>query len=405
MISRPPTKQDINTTTTTLPLPPLLFPVPPGRKLKRTAPKMPSSGTPGNETASLRQRGPHREREGEAAPRQRRPSTTAETVVAAAKQVEAKVETALLILWDELPHWRRDNAFILSGYRQTSNSFRASLASLGYLHNESVNIWTHLLGAAAFIVGGALLHALIAPRYESASDSDVLVFACFFAGAFLCLGMSATYHTLSNHSPEVAMWGNKLDYTGIVFLIVGSYVPALYYGFFCHPSLLTVYLGAVSLHFPISAVLRTWSESLTALQIALLGFGCLVVSWFEHFRTPAWRPYRALMFVGLGLSGVVPIIHALTFYEYGELGERMGLSWVVFQGALYILGAFLYAVRLRSPALLLSGQDTGNGTLTKIVGAVAGAPIPGDFRYLGELPSDIPYFRSSCCCCASVRHD
>ncbi|KXX76775.1 ADIPOR-like receptor IZH2 [Madurella mycetomatis] len=233
---------------------------------------MPSSGTPGNETAPLRQRGPHRERESEAAPRQRRPSTTAKTVVAAAKQVEAKVETALLILWDELPHWRRDNAFILSGYRQTSNSVRASLASLGYLHNESVNIWTHLLGAAAF---------------------------------------------------TVAMWGNKLDYTGIVFLIVGSYVPALYYGFFCHPYLLTVYLGA----------------------IALLGFGCLVVSWFEHFRTPAWRPYRALMFVGLGLSGVVPIIHALTFYEYRELDERMGLSWVVFQGVLYIFGAFLYAVR------------------------------------------------------------
>ncbi|GAB1318716.1 PHO36-regulatory role in lipid and phosphate metabolism [Madurella fahalii] len=284
---------------------------------------MPSPGTPQNETAPLRQRGPRRQREGEPAVRQRRPSTTAETLVAAAKQVEAKVESALLILWDELPHWRRDNAFILSGYRQTSNSFRASLASLWYLHNESVNIWTHLLGAAAFTVGGALLHALIAPRYESASDSDVLVFACFFAGAFLCLGMSATYHTLSNHSPEVAMWGNKLDYTGIVFLIVGSYVPALYYGFSCHPYLLTVYLGA----------------------IALLGSGCLVVSWFEHFRTPAWRPYRALMFVGLGLSGVVPIIHALTFYGYGQLDERMGLNWVILQGALYIFGAFLYAAR------------------------------------------------------------
>lgn len=76
----------------------------------------------------------------------------------------------------------------------------------------------------------------------------------------------------------------------------------------------------------------------------LLGLGCLVVSWFEHFRTPAWRPYRALMFVGLGLSGVVPILHALMFYGYRELDERMGLSWVILQGALYIFGAFLYAV-------------------------------------------------------------
>jgi predicted membrane channel-forming protein YqfA (hemolysin III family) len=62
----------------------------------------------------------------------------------------------------------------------------------------------------------------------------------------VCLGMSATFHTLSNHSDTVAKWGNKLDYTGIVALIVGSYVPALYYGFFCLPNLMTVYLWVVS---------------------------------------------------------------------------------------------------------------------------------------------------------------
>ncbi|KAK4112040.1 HlyIII-domain-containing protein [Canariomyces notabilis] len=278
------------------------------------------SGAVQTEAAHLRHRAPQ---QGTHQQRQRRPSGAAETLVAAAKHVEEKVESALLVLWDELPHWRRDNAFIIRGYRQTSNSVRASLASLSYLHNETVNIWTHLLGAVAFAVVGVLLHALIAPRYESASDSDVLVFACFFVGAFLCLGMSATYHMLSNHSPEVAKWGNKLDYTGIVFLIVGSYVPAMYYGFFCHPFLLTVYLSA----------------------IVFLGTGCLVVSWFEQFRTPAWRPYRALMFVGLGVSGIVPILHSLSFYGYRELDRRMGLSWVILQGGLYIFGAFLYVAR------------------------------------------------------------
>lgn len=47
-------------------------------------------------------------------------------------------------------------------------------------------------------------------------------------------------------------------------------------------------------------------EKLTEpIQICLLGSGCIMVSWFDHFRTPAWRPYRALMFVSLGLSGVL----------------------------------------------------------------------------------------------------
>ncbi|KAK4130090.1 HlyIII-domain-containing protein [Trichocladium antarcticum] len=254
--------------------------------------------------------------------RHRRPSTTS-TVLSTAHAAETKLKNTLLLLWDDLPAWRRDNAYIVRGYRHTSNSVRGSLRSLTYLHNESVNIWSHLLGAVVFSLGGGALHALVAPRYASASRADVLVFACFFAGACCCLGMSATYHTLCNHSPAVARWGNKLDYTGIVLLIVGSYVPALYYGFSCHEGLLTVYLSA----------------------IGLLGLGCLVVSWFEHFRTPTWRPYRALMFVGLGLSGVVPILHALTFYGYRQLDERMGLGWVILQGALYIFGAFLYAAR------------------------------------------------------------
>lgn len=67
----------------------------------------------------------------------------------------------------------------------------------------------------------------------------------------------------------------------------------------------------------------------------------------ERFRTPAWRPYRAGVFVALGLSGgVVPTMHGLEMYGYAAMRERMGLTWVLLEGFLYILGASLYAVRL-----------------------------------------------------------
>ncbi|KAL0936237.1 ADIPOR-like receptor SPBC12C2.09c [Colletotrichum truncatum] len=245
------------------------------------------------------------------------------TVEHKAHDIEQKIERALLLLWDDLPHWRRDNSYILSGYRPDSNSYIGSFKSLGYLHNESVNIWSHLLGALAFLGGGAFLYTVIAPRYETASASDIIVFSCFFGGAVACLGMSATYHALSNHSPAVAKWGNKLDYSGIVFLIVGSYVPALYYGFFCHPGLMTMYIST----------------------IALLGLGCGIVSWLERFRTPEWRTFRACLFVALGASGVVPVLHGLSVYGRGYLENRMSLSWVVLHGLMYIFGAFLYAAR------------------------------------------------------------
>lgn len=180
--------------------------------------------------------------------RQRRPSNSAvaANVITKAKELESKVEHALLLLWDDLPAWRRDNAYILSGYRADSNSYLGSLKSLFWLHNESVNIWTHLLGSLVFPVVGLFLYQIIVPRYPSANSSDILVFTCFFGGAAICLGMSATYHMLCNHSAEVAKWGNKLDYSGIVALIVGSFVPALYYGLFCLPHLMTAYLYGVS---------------------------------------------------------------------------------------------------------------------------------------------------------------
>ncbi|KAF4460459.1 mPR-like GPCR [Fusarium albosuccineum] len=254
--------------------------------------------------------------------RNRRPSTT-ESIISTAKNLESKAAHSLLLLWDDLPAWRRDNSFIRSGYRQSHGSYTHSLSSLFYLHNESVNIWSHLLGAAVFLVSAAYVDRVVRPRYASSSINDVVVFACFFGGAVLCLGMSATFHALSNHSETVAKWGNKLDYTGIVALIVGSYVPALYYGFFCLPQLMTVYLWLIS----------------------MLGVGCAIVSWVERFRTPAWRPYRTMMFIGLGASGVIPVIHGVFIYGFQGLEDRLSLSWLVLHGIMYIFGAVLYAVR------------------------------------------------------------
>ena len=75
--------------------------------------------------------------------------------------------------------------------------------------------------------------------------ADLAAFGCFFLGAVICLGVSATYHAISNHSPEVSQFGNQLDYVGIVALITGSFVPSVYYGFYCEPGLQMVYWAMV----------------------------------------------------------------------------------------------------------------------------------------------------------------
>jgi adiponectin receptor len=70
----------------------------------------------------------------------------------------------------------------------------------------------------------------------------------------------------------------------------------------------------------------------------------MVVVLFPRFRTPAWRPFRAFMFVAMGLSALFPVLHGVKTFGVAQLERQMGLSWLVTQGVLYILGAGIYAV-------------------------------------------------------------
>lgn len=234
--------------------------------------------------------------------------------------VGIEAERRLTVLWHEIPPWQQDNHYIVSGYRPATNSYRRSLASLGYLHNEYVNVYTHLAGAVLAISCAALLRAAT----STAPATDVAVFACFFVGAAGCLAMSATYHLLANHSAAVARRGNALDYLGIVALIWGSFVPSIYYGFHDRPALVRLY----------------WT------MISTLGAGCATVSLSGSFRTPPWRPLRAAMFVGMGLSALVPVAHGLCLYGVDRMHDRIGLRWLLLQGFLYVLGALIYATRI-----------------------------------------------------------
>ena len=83
-------------------------------------------------------------------------------------------------------------------------------------------------------------------------------------------------------------------------------------------------------------------------QISTIGVACATVSVTPKFRTPAWRPLRASLFVSMGLSAVLPVIHGLRLYGVAQMNRQIGLLWLSIQGMTYILGALIYAVRLGS---------------------------------------------------------
>lgn len=228
-----------------------------------------------------------------------------------------------------LPDWLKDNEFLFRGHRTPTNSFLACFKSIFRIHTETGNIWTHLLGMIAFL--GIAAYFLTRPTME-VQWQEKAVFSAFFLGAILCLGFSWIFHTVYCHSERVGRLFNKLDYCGIALLTIGSFVPWLYYSFYCRIEPKITYL----------------------VLIFVLGSCCIVVSMWDKFAQPKFRPVRAGMFVGLGLSGVIPALHYVITDGFWHAINKAALGWLVLMAFLYIFGAVIYAARI--PERLFPGK-------------------------------------------------
>lgn len=73
----------------------------------------------------------------------------------------------------------------------------------------------------------------------------------------------------------------RLDYLGISLLIIGSFVPWIYYGFYCRREPKITYIA----------------------MVCVLGLGAVIVSLWDKFSESRYRPLRAAVFLSMGCSG------------------------------------------------------------------------------------------------------
>ncbi|KAI9487848.1 MAG: hemolysin-III related-domain-containing protein [Benjaminiella poitrasii] len=222
-----------------------------------------------------------------------------------------------LLTYDELPTPWQSNQYIRTGYR-----FLESAAdcwySLFYFHNESGNIWTHLLGfVALFSIG--IYELFFSKLMTSIPIEDRLVFLVFFLAACKCLMCSTVWHTLSGiNNLKVYHQVACLDYVGISVLICASIMLCEYYGFYCQDAARTTYITATS-------------------TLAVIGVSMPFQAWFDR-QDCRWL--RIAFFVALASSGAFVIAH-LSIMR----GVHETFSWLtpVFKSiACYLVGVIIY---------------------------------------------------------------
>ncbi|CAL5326128.1 unnamed protein product [Camellia sinensis] len=325
-----------------------------------------------------------------------------------------------LVEYHSLPGYLRDNEFIVGHYR-SEWPMKHVLMSIFTIHNETLNVWTHLIGFFLFlaltiytamkiprvvdlytqqhfldVLRNADLYKLRAEllaclpslsnmpdlqrvreeltnslsavdllpslstwhivelltnclpeRFSHGNHTDVCVlrsvkddilnmiaplmlrpitrwpFFAFLGGAMFCLLSSSACHLLACHSERLSYILLRLDYVGIAALISTSFYPPVYYSFMCSPFFYNLYLGFIT----------------------LLGISTILVSLLPVFQKPKHRNTRTFIFVGMGLSGVAPIMHKLILFQ--NRPEALHTTgYEILMGVFYCMGAFFYTTRI-----------------------------------------------------------
>jgi adiponectin receptor len=250
---------------------------------------------------------------------------------ARAEEREAYERTETVDPWrlrriEEVPAWMAANPYILSGYR-LNYSFWMCLRSLFMVHNETGNVWTHLLGFLLFV--GLAYHVVSAVLEASLLNYSVFFF--YMLTCLLCMASSTVYHLMCCHSEFVMRATLFVDFFGISALITGSFIPPIYYVFECYPYLRLLYMG----------------------QITILGGTTLIMPWFKFFNKPEWDTRRLLLYVVTIVSGLGPTAHGFFLFPPNLVTGPIHLG-LMLMFLFYGLGTIIYVTRI--PESLYPGQ-------------------------------------------------
>ncbi|XP_043369149.1 progestin and adipoQ receptor family member 3 isoform X3 [Dermochelys coriacea] len=155
------------------------------------------------------------------------------------------------------------------------------------LSNETVNIWSHLLGFFLFFTLGIYDMTSVLPSASASREDFVICSICLFCFQ-VCMLCSVGYHLFCCHrSEKTSRRWMALDYAGISIGILGCYVSGVFYAFYCNNYWRQVYL-------------------ITVLAMILAVFFAQI---HPSYLTQQWHRLRSVIFCSVSGYGVIPTIH------------------------------------------------------------------------------------------------
>ena len=121
--------------------------------------------------------------------------------------------------------------YIEFGYRVDYTHMQC-IMSLFSLHNETMNIWSHLLGFICTVIAG--ISVLVEFQNKDLPLFGRVAYATYVMSSSCCLLFSAVYHTFGCMSSFHQQTLLILDLGGVAFLTGGSLFVWIVYGKECN---------------------------------------------------------------------------------------------------------------------------------------------------------------------------
>ncbi|CAF0840693.1 unnamed protein product [Adineta ricciae] len=198
---------------------------------------------------------------------------------------KSKSKQIRLYSFDKVPKYLQSNPFIHTGYRY-GLGIKDCLISLLHFNNETINIWSHLIGAVIFLyflfrdiyMGTAL------PLLRSTSDYYFVLF--YTVSVIICMICSVLFHLFGCISSRAFAEFLKLDLCGIGFGILGCYLCGLHLAFECY---------------------RDWRIRYETLIISIMFIA--VIYYIQGVKRYITRNIHVTLFVIISLLGFLPGFH------------------------------------------------------------------------------------------------